>query len=124
MVILVICDSLDMEAGKEILSDRDGEQEACSTRTSDRLPVSDDEDQRIIFPNSAFRPVKYSAECSPSFPQPQVLSPPPFLPTSSPGWYSSLLSSLYRTGREQNNNLEHHTEDKKENEPGEGKSMC
>ena len=115
MVILLTSDSLNMETG-----DMDGEEQPCITRTSDRLAVSDDEDQRIIFPNSAFRPVKYSAECSPSFPQPQVLSPPPFLPTSSPGWYSS----LYRTGREQNNNLEPHTEDKKENEPGEGKAMC
>ena len=121
MVILVICDSLDMEAGKEILGDRDGEQEAYSTRTSDRLPVSDDEDQRIIFPNSAFRPVKSSAECSPSFPQPQVLSPPPPPPPSSPGWYSSLLSSLYRTGAQHNNNIEQERDPgKKENEGAEG----
>ena len=106
-----------MEAGKNILGDSDGEQQACST--GDTLADSDDEDQRKIFSNSAFSPVKFLAECSPSLPNSQVLSPPPFL--SSPGWYSSLLSSLSRTGTEQNNNLEQDREGKKENAATEGK---
>ena len=75
-----------------------------------------------VFSSSAFTPIKPLSESLSSFPQPQLLSPPAFLPTSSPGWYSSLLSSLYRTAMEQNNNnQEQDREGKKENEGAEGK---
>ena len=76
MVVLLTSDSLNMEAGKNILGDSDGEQQACST--GDTLADSDDEDQRIIFSNSAYRPIKSLAESSPSFPQSQVPSPESF----------------------------------------------
>ena len=109
VVFLLTSDSLNMEAGKNILGDSDGEQQACST--GDTLADSDDEDQRIIFSNSAYRPIKSLAESSPSFPQSQVLSPPPFLPTSSPGWSPpssppstgqawSKITTWSKTGRE------------------------
>ena len=57
--------------------------------------------------SSAFTPVKPFVECStdssPSLTHPQEVDPPAFLPTPSPpGWYSSLLTSLWR--QEQNNN--------------------
>ena len=80
-----------------------------------------DETVGKVFSRSAFTPIEPSAE-SPSFlPQPQVLSPPHFLPTSSPGWYSTLFSSFYRTAIEQNNKLEQDRQDEKENEESEGK---
>ena len=118
-------DCMSMEANNDILGESDGDRQACST--SDRLAGFDEEDQQIILTRSAFRPVKISADLSKesftSFPQPKVLSPPPFLPTSSLGWYSSFLSSLYRTGAQHNNNkLEQERESvKKKNEPAEGK---
>ena len=67
--------------------------------------------------SSAFTPVKPFAECStdssPSFTHPQEVDPPAFLHTPSPpGWYSSLLSSLWR--QEQNNNLKHAKENSDE----------
>ena len=74
-----------------------------------------------VFSSSAFTPIEPSKESPSFFPQPQVLSPSPFLPTSSPGWYSTLFSSFYRTAMEQNNKLEQDREDEKENEETEGK---
>ena len=64
--------------------------------------------------SSAFTPVKPFAECStdssPSLTHPQEVDPPAFLPTPSPpGWYSSLLSSLWR--QEQNNNLKENSDE-------------
>ena len=96
-----------MEVIKAILDNKHREQHPQPQSGENKVDENDLEEDKIVFSSSAFRPVKPLAESS-SFPQ-----RPPFLPTSSPGWYSSLLSSLYRTDREQNNNLEPHTEDKK-----------
>ena len=68
------------------------------------------EKQRIVSSSSAFTPVKPFAEYSPPFSHPQEVDPTPFLPTSSPpGWYSSLISSLWR--QEHNNNLKENSDE-------------
>ena len=78
--------------------------------TEDIIGDKHGEKQRIISSSSAFTPVKPFADFSSSFSLPPGVDPPPFLPTlSPPGWYSSLLSSLYQTSsaimrQEQNNN--------------------
>ena len=85
-----------MEAKKYILDESYGERQASST--SDRLASPVDVDQQILFSGYANRP------------QPQVLSPSPFLPTS-----------LYITGEEQYNNNMEDTESKRQIEVLEGK---
>ena len=95
-----------MEVIKDILDNKHSEQHPQPHSGKDKVDENDVEEDKIVFSSSAFRPVKPLAESS-SFPQ-----RPPFLPTSSPAWYSSLLSSLYRTGTEQFNNIVEDTESK------------
>ena len=103
-----------MEAIKDILDKNDPQPHSGK----DKVNVTVGE----VFSSSAFTPIAPLSESLSSFPRPQLLSSPAFLPNSSPGWYSSLLSSLYRTAMEQNNNnQEQDREGKKENEGAEGK---
>ena len=101
-------------------SEHDGQQ---ANSTSDRLAGLTNEEH-----SSAFRALKPFAASSnkmiSALPQPPILSPLPFLPISSPSLYSSLLSSLYRTGTRHNNNREQDMEGKKENKEAEGKFLA
>ena len=105
-----------MEGIDDIHGDDHGDEQQANS-ASERLAGSDNEEH-----SSAFRALKPFVKFSSSFPYPEVPSSPPSLPTSSPGWYSSLFSSLYRTGGcQHNNNLEQEREVKKENKEAEGK---